>query len=228
MFNFSKPGSQRIFRKARFGLDKFVLVHRYRVHYIEAGQGETIVLIPGSAGTYRMWNRLMPLLATRYRVMALDYPPAAVDEKDPVKALRAQADLIAQALEQLNIEKVILVGTGSGGALAFDLAARYPEHIVKVVSILGQLNIVESARKPSKKATLAAETELKGISAPIMYLYGTRTNEREVPITRYVEMLQKLQPKTWIVALDGGIFETAIKDPAEVANLVLDFLKARG
>jgi pimeloyl-ACP methyl ester carboxylesterase len=222
----TKPNSTRLFRKARYGTDKFILVQKYKIHYVDAGQGEPIVLIPGSSGSYRIWNRLIPLLADQFRLLALDYPPVLAVEKDALQALRGQSDLIALMARQLNIDKINLIGIGSGGKLAFDVAARYPELAGKIVSILGHLAVPVGKGKAAKKSAYI-EDELKSIRSPILYLYGTRTNEREITLAKNLELLQKHQPRAWIVALEGGIFETATKNPAEVVNLILDFLKAR-
>jgi pimeloyl-ACP methyl ester carboxylesterase len=226
LFKYTKPNLPRLFRRARYGIDKFILVQKYKIHYIEAGQGEPIVLISGSSGTYRIWNRLMPLLADQYRLLALDYPPAATTGKDALKGMRSDADLLALTARQLNIEKINLIGIGSGGALAFDLAARYPELVSKVVSILGHLTVPVGKGKAAKKPVYL-EDELTSIRSPILYVYGTRTNEREITLAKNLELLQKHQPRAWIVALEGGIFETALKNPPEVANLILDFLRAK-
>jgi pimeloyl-ACP methyl ester carboxylesterase len=219
------PGSRRFGRKNRYGTDKLILVRQTKIHYIEAGRGNPILLIPGSAGTYRVWNRLMPLLADSYRLLALDYQPADTTVKDPFRALQAQADTTAQMMRQLDIEKAYLIGAGSGGTVAFDIAARYPERVSKIVSILGHLTLFRTPGKNPPKFT-PREEEIKAIKTPILYLYGTRTNERVISLKANLELLQKYHPRAWIVSLEGGIFETALKNPAEVANLVLDFLKA--
>jgi pimeloyl-ACP methyl ester carboxylesterase len=133
---------RRLFHKAKFGLDKFILVQHYKIHYVEAGQelGEPIILIPGSYSTYRAWNRVMPLLAGQYRLLALDY--VGVGDSDKPRSgfeytIQEQTDLIAKMVAQMNPGKVHLVGGSYGGAIVFDFAARYPELVNKIVSIEG-------------------------------------------------------------------------------------------
>src|SRR5688572_24899575 len=58
---------------AEFGSDRFALVDGQNVHYVEAGEGPPVVLIPGAFSTYRVWNRVLPALARRHRVIAIDY-----------------------------------------------------------------------------------------------------------------------------------------------------------
>ena len=44
-----------------------------RLHYVEAGAGEPILLIPGAFTTYRAWNRVLAGLSLHARVLAVDY-----------------------------------------------------------------------------------------------------------------------------------------------------------
>jgi pimeloyl-ACP methyl ester carboxylesterase len=138
----STQNPRRLFNKAKFGLDKFILVERYKIHYVEAGQegGEPVILIPGSYSTYRAWNRLMPLLAGQYRLLALDY--VGVGDSDKPRSgfeytIQEQTDLIAKMVLQMNPGKVNLVGGSYGGAIVFDFAARYSDLVNKIVSIEG-------------------------------------------------------------------------------------------
>ena len=220
--------SYRITCKAKNGADKFVLVGLQKIHYVEVGKGVPAVLIPGSYNTYRIWNRMIPLLAENSRLVALDY----LGEFE--YTVREQSDLIAQIVRQLELGQVNLMGCAQGGAVAFDFAARYPELASKIVSIGGHIILPDAIKDESKKyrnktgrtpSMSAIQEEAKSLKLPILYLYGTKTN-KEIPLAKNMEFLQKHLPQAWIVALEGGIFETALKNPQEVAGLIQDFLKA--
>ncbi len=232
-----KPKRLRTVRKIKCGTDKFILVRSTRVHYTEAGQGETVLLLPGSESTYRVWNRLMPLLAQKYRILALDYP-RFTDMKAPGKNADAKlgevADLIAQMVQQMKLEKVSLIGISLAGAISFDFASRYPAMVNKVVSIGGYITKLHEKkgilRKSLKRfgvihdASIDIEEEAKSIQSPVLYLYGTQTNLREVPLKDNLEFLQTYLPQAWIAAVEGGIFEMAMQKPAELSSLILEFL----
>jgi pimeloyl-ACP methyl ester carboxylesterase len=51
--------------------------------------------------------------------------------------IEEQTDLIANMMEKLQIPKVHIVGVSYGGAIALNIAARYPEKVDKIVSIEG-------------------------------------------------------------------------------------------
>src|SRR5580692_5678019 len=45
-----------------------------KLHYLTAGHGTTLILLHGYAETSLMWKPIIPLLATRFTVIAPDLP----------------------------------------------------------------------------------------------------------------------------------------------------------
>ena len=135
-----KNDRHEIYSKPQYGVDKFVVVQGYNIHYVEAGEGEPIVLIPGAFSTYRHWNRVIPYLSKHYKLLCLDY--LGVGDSDKPRSgfgytIEEQADLIVKMIEALQISKVQIFGVSYGGAIALNLAARYPEKVDKIISIEG-------------------------------------------------------------------------------------------
>ncbi len=135
-----KNDQHRIYLKPKYGVDKFVVVQGYNIHYVEAGEGEPILLIPGAFSTYRHWNRIIPHLSKHYKLLCLDY--IGVGDSDKPRSgfgytIEEQADLIVKMIEALQIPKVQIFGVSYGGAIALNLAARYPERVDKIISIEG-------------------------------------------------------------------------------------------
>jgi pimeloyl-ACP methyl ester carboxylesterase len=121
-------------------MDKFVVAKGYNIHYVEAGEGDPVFLIPGAFSTYRHWNKVIPFLSNHYRLLCIDY--LGVGDSDKPRSgfkytIEEQADLIADMMEKLQIPKVHIVGVSYGGAIALNITARYPERVGKIVSIEG-------------------------------------------------------------------------------------------
>jgi pimeloyl-ACP methyl ester carboxylesterase len=121
-------------------MGKFVVVQGYNLHYVDIGEGEPMLLIPGAFSTYRNWNRIIPYLSTRYRLICVDY--LGVGDSDKPKhgfgyTIEEQTDLIVKMLEALQISKVRVFGVSYGGAIALNLAARYPGKVETIISIEG-------------------------------------------------------------------------------------------
>jgi pimeloyl-ACP methyl ester carboxylesterase len=135
-----KNDRHQIYSKPKYGLDKFVVVQGYNLHYVEAGEGQPILLIPGAFSTYRHWNRVIPYLSEHYRLLCLDY--LGVGDSDKPRSgfgytIEEQTDLIVKMIEALQISKVRIFGVSYGGAIALNLAARYPEKVDRIISIEG-------------------------------------------------------------------------------------------
>jgi pimeloyl-ACP methyl ester carboxylesterase len=227
----------RFIRKVKSGQDNFVMLLRQRLHYIEAGQGDPIIMIPGSYVTYRIWNRLLPLLAAEYRVLAPEYP-GGLPGKAVDLSLFEQTDLILQFTRQLNLGKVVLMGGLKGGGVIFHLAAAYPDLVRAIVGVEGGLIQPDGAHngpknallkqwdrlKSVRKAKLDLEGEARAIKCPLMYLYGTGSDYKTIQLERNIAYLKENLPQAWIVALEGTMQGLARNSPEEIANLVLEFL----
>jgi pimeloyl-ACP methyl ester carboxylesterase len=135
-----KNDQHKIYLKPQYGIDKFVVVQGYNIHYVEAGEGQPILLIPGAFSTYRHWNRVIPYLSKHYKLLCMDYLGAGDSDKPRSGfkyTIEEQTDLIVKMIEMLQISKVHILGVSYGGAIALNLAARYPEKVGKIVSIEG-------------------------------------------------------------------------------------------
>jgi len=135
-----KNEKHQVYLKPKYGTDRFVSVQGYNLHYVEAGEGQPILLIPGAFSTYRHWNRVAPYLSKHHKLLCLDY--LGVGDSDKPRSgfgytIEEQADLIVKMIETLQIPKVHILGVSYGGAIALNLAARYPEKVDRIVSIEG-------------------------------------------------------------------------------------------
>jgi pimeloyl-ACP methyl ester carboxylesterase len=58
-------------------------VNGVRLHYVMGGKGEPVVLLHGWPLTWYEWRKIMPALAERYTVIAVDYRGAGDSSKPP-------------------------------------------------------------------------------------------------------------------------------------------------
>lgn len=135
-----KNEQHRIYSKPKYGIDRFVVVQDFNIHYVEAGEGEPLLLIPGAFSTYRDWNRMIPFLSKHYKLLAIDY--LGVGDSDKPRSgfgytIEEQADIIAMIIEKMQLSKVHIVGVSYGGGIALNLAARYRDRVSDIVCIEG-------------------------------------------------------------------------------------------
>ena len=115
----------------------FLDVDGVRLHYVEAGQGEPVVLIHGLNASTFSFRYTIPELAQSYRVVALDLQGFGYSER-PAGAdysLTALAEQVARVMERLGIERATVVGHSMGGAVAMRLAIGFPERVARLVLV---------------------------------------------------------------------------------------------
>lgn len=118
-----------------------VSVAPHRWHVQSMGEGPTVLLVHGSGGATHSWRGLMPRLAARHRVVAVDLPGQGFTcAGRPRFALdQMAADLTALSLSRGWAPRAI-VGHSAGVAVALRMALDAetpPERIVGVNAALG-------------------------------------------------------------------------------------------
>lgn len=91
-----------------------------RIDFSDAGTGDPVILIHGSASSNRQWKRLVQVLQPRFRVMAINlygYGETSRWNENGVQTITDQADLILKLLQNISVP-VRIVGHSFGGAVA--------------------------------------------------------------------------------------------------------------
>jgi pimeloyl-ACP methyl ester carboxylesterase len=104
------------------------------VSYRESGSGDPILFVHGFLNDGDLWREVVPLLDGR--VIAPTWPLGSHRT-----AMRADADLtppglariVADFTDELELEKVTLVGNDTGGAVCQLVATRHPERLGRLV-----------------------------------------------------------------------------------------------
>lgn len=135
-----KSDGHRVYSPPQTGVDRFIAVYGHTVHYVEAGDGPPVLLIPGAFCTYRVWDRMIPYLSANYRVLAIDYLGVGDSDK-PAEGFRysveEQADIVSGLIRGLGFRKVRVIGASYGSMIALNMATRYPDLVEAVVCIEG-------------------------------------------------------------------------------------------
>ncbi|WP_159945504.1 MULTISPECIES: alpha/beta fold hydrolase [unclassified Nocardiopsis] len=103
-------------------------VNGVRLHYVEGGAGDPLLLLGGWPQTWWQWHKVMPALARRRRVISVDLrgmgssaKPAGGYDK------RTMADDIRALVRHLGLESVDIAGHDIGAMVAYAYAANHPE-----------------------------------------------------------------------------------------------------
>ncbi|CAM4005826.1 alpha/beta hydrolase [Nocardia ninae] len=113
---------------------EFADVDGVRMHYVTGGSGPALVLLHGWPQTWFEWRAIMPALAERYTVYALDLPGLGDSTGSPPSYDKATLARYVHTLvaEQLGLRDARVVGHDLGAAVAFQYAVQFPRDITKL------------------------------------------------------------------------------------------------
>lgn len=116
----------------------FIEVGGERIHYVEEGSGPALVMIHGLSGCGRnLTYALSPRLREQFRVITLDRPGSGYSSRRPGARvdIPAQAGLIAELIDKLDLDRPLVLGHSLGGALALSLALDHPQSVCGLVLV---------------------------------------------------------------------------------------------
>lgn len=116
---------------------RFTQFDGLRLHYREEGQGDPMVLLHGLTANLFVWDAWAQRLSEHFRVIRLDLPGHGLTGPDPKERYGwpQVADLVVRFLDQLGVGRATLVGNSFGGAIAWQIAARHPQRVDRLVLV---------------------------------------------------------------------------------------------
>lgn len=119
-------------------IGRSVVAAGLKTNYLEAGEGEPVVLIHGSGPgvtAYANWRLVIPVLAQKYRVLAPDIAGFGYTERrdDVTYNLDFWVRHLTEWMAAVGVKKARFVGNSFGGALTLALTARHPELVDRFV-----------------------------------------------------------------------------------------------
>jgi pimeloyl-ACP methyl ester carboxylesterase len=96
-----------------------------------------IIFLHGFGSSLETWEPWADALSDRYRVVRLDLPGCGLSESDRADDYTdaRSISVIRQLMDQLKIDKAVLVGNSMGGRIAWRMAAAFPDRVSKLVLI---------------------------------------------------------------------------------------------
>ncbi|WP_292533274.1 alpha/beta fold hydrolase, partial [Mesorhizobium sp.] len=132
------------------------------IHYVEAGEGRPIVFLHGlGAQLHHFRHTLFGRFGAGYRLIALDRPGSgySVRAGGASGRLPEQAEVVRRFIEELGLERPLIVGHSLGGAIALALAIEHPTAI-SGIALIAPLTHLE-ARVRQKFDLLYVPSRLK-------------------------------------------------------------------
>ncbi|HEX9842882.1 MAG TPA: haloalkane dehalogenase [bacterium] len=125
---------------------RFVEVKGSRMHYVEAGEGDPIVLLHGNPTSSYLWRNVIPHLTPVGRCIAPDLIGFGKSDKPDIPyRVFDHADYIAGFIEALGLKRIALVLHDWGGFIGLSYAADHPENVRAIA-------LMEAVIKPMRMA----------------------------------------------------------------------------
>lgn len=112
----------------------FADVDGVRMHYVTGGSGTPVVLIHGWPQTWYGWWPIMPALAEKHTVYAVDLPGLGDSTGSPTGYDKATLARYVHTLiaDQLGVRDAAVVGHDLGAAVAFQYASQFPDDTARL------------------------------------------------------------------------------------------------
>jgi len=105
-----------------------------KIYWDEKGSGEPLLLIMGLSYPSYMWHRTRPLLAKRFRTIALDNRGVGQSDVPPGPySIALMASDAAAVLDAAGVQGAHVFGVSMGGMIAQEFALQYPDRVFSLI-----------------------------------------------------------------------------------------------
>lgn len=118
-----------------------------RLHYLERGSGQPLILLHGNGEDGSYFVHQVDCFAAHYRVIALDTRGHGQSPRGSKPfTIKQFAEDLKDFMDEMGMDKAILLGFSDGGNIALTFALKYPERVDQL--ILNGANLYPSGVKP--------------------------------------------------------------------------------
>ena len=129
----------------------FVELPKGTIHYRTAGSGPPLLLLHNATGSSAYFLDVLPLLAAKYKAMAMDIFGHG-DSDPPPEGFRIEdaARTVINFLDALGVGRTHILGQHTGSGIAAEVAVSYPHRVDRLV-LVGSPDWDEEARIEARR-----------------------------------------------------------------------------
>jgi pimeloyl-ACP methyl ester carboxylesterase len=117
---------------------KDAAVFGYKLHYLEAGRGDPVILLHGSGGEGARWMPTIQGLSGSFRVIALDQVGFGQSDKPlTIYHTGVFAGFLSQFMKTIGVPKATVMGQSMGAGVALYLTVHHPEMVERLIMVDG-------------------------------------------------------------------------------------------
>lgn len=191
-----------------------------KIYWDEQGSGEPLLLIMGLSYPSYMWHRTRPVLAKRYRTIALDNRGVGQSDVPPgVYSIALMASDAASVLEAAGVESAHVFGVSMGGMIAQEFALQYPKRVRSLIlgcTASGGPHAIQA--EPAALQTLMRQgmTPEEAKEAIIPFIYDVDTPRDRIDEDMTIRMKWYPTPQGYMSQLQGIIAWEAYSRIAQI------------
>ena len=121
---------------------QYVNIDGVDVHYVDEGSGPVVVFLHASYNGLQSWEGITSRLKDRFRTIRFDFPNYGLSGSEtkptpPEKfhLIERNYEIMVGFVDALELERFAVVGTSSGGSVAFRYAARHTDRVERLILI---------------------------------------------------------------------------------------------
>jgi pimeloyl-ACP methyl ester carboxylesterase len=160
---------------------KFITINNTKIYYEEYGKGIPLLMLHGGLGDISDFEKVIPNLSKKYRVIIPDAPGLGRSEyADSILSYQLLADYNSKFIDQLEIDSLYVIGWSDGANTALILAKNQPKKVKKLIISGANYKLSGFTKEGLEECKMVADT-------------GFVKNELKHWISHY----QKLSSKDW-------------------------------
>ena len=179
-----------------------------KIYWDEQGEGEPMLLIMGLGYPSVMWYRTRPLLAARYRTIALDNRGVGRSDIPPGPyPIALMASDAAAVLDASGFESAHVYGVSMGGMIAQEFALQYPKRVRSLIlgcTAAGGPHAVRA--EPEITEFLLArknESQEAAAEASVPFIYDSATARERIDEDLAIRKEWFPKPEAYMAQLQG-------------------------
>jgi pimeloyl-ACP methyl ester carboxylesterase len=191
---------------------RFTDIDGVRLHYMDEGRGEPVLLLHASFMNLRTWDSLAEALAVDFRVVRPDVLISGLTgpEPDGEYSFERNLELVLGLMDKLEIPRFSIVATSSGGIIAYRLASQFPDRVERLI-------LVNSAGMPRTATTNPNRARgRRNLISWIRERYQSPANVQGALDRNFIE---PHEPPGWLVDMNYDMWRREGRREASAAQL---------
>lgn len=187
-----------------------VTVAGQEVHVVDRGSGDPVLFLHAFPFNAAMWEYQYADLEADHRVIGIDLPgfgssPAPADPKKAT--MGAWADLVVGVIDELGLDRPVIVSASMGGYLTFEIIRRHPDKIgpLVLVATRSKSDDVDTWEKRSaQQDALAGGEDIATLAKGMVDNLLSQVSLDRPELADYVlALMQHNLAEGWIAALEA-------------------------